>query len=847
MNSNATARKASRMGRVALVGGWMLMTCVAAWAGQPAQMRWIDQLPGLEDTASDPGVVMHISRRDKVQIERRQSSRGTPMRIGSQTFERGLGTRANCDIVIHANEPIVRFTALVGVDRGADKTTDAGSVVFAVYGDRTRLYQSGVLRGGMKPEAVNIDTGTTRWLHLRVGDAWDGSADDHADWADARIELASGRSVWVDEIAEGIVPAVEPGPCFSFVYDGRDSGELLERWRHERKRVSADQDCTLDRVVWSEPDGGLQIVCHLKRFRNEPATEWLLTFTNRGDRDTGRIERVRSLDAKLLAPCDPMTPYRLYRTNGAPSNMDDFAARTVALQPGDHEVAEATEGRSSNRDLPFFKLDTGIGSLVLAVGWSGNWQADFTCDEDHRLGVSAELCDASFVLRPGETVRTPRIVMLHSPGETWDANARFRSLVYRHYAARRAGKRPLPLLFANTCFVEGGGWLGDLNTAENQIELIRAYAKLGIEAVVTDAGWMAGSQGAWWKGCGNWHQARTDNYPQGMAPVGKAAEEAGLVYGLWHEIETVVHGTWLHLEHPEWLIDAGHRTVGDTPAALLNFGRPEVPQWAADQVLEMLALPGFGFYRQDFGLIPPSAHWQANDAPDRRGISENHHVTGLYAFWEKLADGAPAAWREECAAGGRRIDLETVMRMHIHQKSDFWFNNLGDQLSLWGLSQYLPNSCVVAQLNRLDDYSFHSTLPASLCVGWKAADPDFDADRARDLVRRYKSVRHLLVGAWYPLMPYSRQIGDWQVTQYHRDDLDAGLILAFRRRQSSYRVAEVSCRGIDPHGRYRLRYDTTGKTREVDGHTLTDDFCIELADPPRSEMIVYEKTAAADN
>ena len=56
-------------------------------------------------------------------------------------------------------------------------------------------------------------------------------------------------------------------------------------------------------------------------------------------------------------------------------------------------------------------------------------------------------------------------------------------------------------------------------------------------------------------------------------------------------------------------------------------------------------------------------------------------------------------------------------------------------------------------LTRLDDYSFHSTLPASLIPGWIADAAGFDTVGAKRLLDSYRAVRHLLVGAWYPLLP----------------------------------------------------------------------------------------------
>lgn len=164
----------------------------------------------------------------------------------------------------------------------------------------------------------------------------------------------------------------------------------------------------------------------------------------------------------------------------------------------------------------------------------------------------------------------------------------------------------------------------------------------------------------------------------------------------------------------------------------------------------------------------PVSYWRHSDAPDRVGISEMRYIEGLYIFWDEIAREWPDCLRIECASGGRRIDLETVMRMHVHQKSDHWFDNVADQASIHGLSQYLPNSVIMTPLSRMDDTSLHSAMASSLCLGWIADGEGFATSRARELVDRYRDLRPLLVGGWYPLLEYSRDDDRWVASQYDR-------------------------------------------------------------------------------
>ncbi|MBI4580057.1 MAG: alpha-galactosidase [Planctomycetes bacterium] len=646
-----------------------------------------------------------------------------------------------------------------------------------------------------------------------------------------------GSSVWVNELTPEGAAADGGALPFSFTYGGKPSAELLSSWRRQAAEPVVAGGVTRRTATWDDPATGLRVTWQVVRYADYPAAEWLLWFENRGDSDTQIVEKVQAMDVVFRGSLGGPTPFRLYRTKGGPANPADFEPYVVGVDRDHPKSATAGQGRSSHLNLPFFKLDTARGTVVIAVGWSGMWKADFTCPENRQLRVTAGLEKTHFRLHPGEKVRSPRMLVLTWCGDTWEANARFRRLLYDHYAARRSGQAPLPMLFCNTCFTRGGGWLNECN-AQNQISLINAYAPLGLAAVLTDAGWF---EGGWPAGAGNW-TPRKDAYPDGMGPVAAAAKAKGMIYGLWFEPERVVAGTWLHKNRPEWLLRA---RPGDQQTYLLNFGLAEVRQYFFEIVKGFMDLPGFRFYRQDFNM-DPLPYWRFTDPNDRQGITEMKYIEGLYAYWDMIAQAWPDSVREECASGGNRIDLETVMRMHLHQKTDYWFRDEVDQASLWGLSQYLPNNVVVAHLNRLDEYSFHSTLASSLCLGWIADAPDFDVKGGRALLDRYLAVRHLLVGEWYPLLPYSRGMNDWTGSQFHRPDLDEGMLLVFRRPESPYRTADVALRGVRPDHTYEMEcFGMDGVRRKVRamGRDLLSGTVLTLPKQHQSDLIVYRRAA----
>lgn len=785
-------------------------------------------------------------------IQPKRAVMGTPMKIGTRRFERGLGTHAVSDIRLFVPEGIKTFSAWVGVD--AHAKAHNGSVVFTLTTDEKELYRSPVLRQGEEAQRVQVKAGGARILHLRVGDAGNGIGSDHANWADARVVTESGETLWLDSVAEAVLPPLFTRYPFSFVYDGQSSEKLLPQWQEERKQERLGSDRTKYTTTWTDPKIGLRLIWETLLYRDFPAVDTTLFFENSGSADTAIVQDIHTLDIAFPAAISSDL-FRLHSIRGGVPNPTHFEPKLDFIEP-DSELSLGTHsGRSSKVNTPFFKLEGKRRSLVVGIEWSGHWQALFD-GHAHGPRIQSGMHTTHFRLHPGERVRMPRYVLLLWEGDTEESNAQFRQLIHKHYAARNNGQAPLPIPFCNTCFTRGGGWLNE-TTEENQISLIEAYAKLGLEALITDAGWY---EGGYPLGEGNW-TPRQDNYPNGMAPVAQAAKDNGMIYGLWFEPERVVIGTDLHREHPDWVLKA----PGNTHTFLANFALPEIQNYFFDIVKDFMDLPGFSFYRQDFN-VDPRAYWRAAEAEDRQGIVEIRYVEGIYAYWERILNTWPDAILEECASGGHRIDLGTVMRMHVHQKADHWFNYDADQGNLWAISQYLPNNCIVAHLRDLDDYSFHSTMASSLCFGWIADAPDFDSARGRELLQRYHKVKHLLVGAWYPLLPYpydhhgaetddekywiwredrmrkfTRPKTTWTGSQFHRPDLDEGMLLYFRRPDSPYKTVQVNLRGLNPTTLYELIPELGGKAWRATGATLMQGLDLTLDNPRSSKVVVYRK------
>jgi alpha-galactosidase len=108
---------------------------------------------------------------------------GMPLSLGGQRYPKGLGVNSPALVRYRLGKRCQSFTAWVGLD---DETAGAGSVAFQVWADGDKLFDSGVVTGGSPAQHINVDVSGRSELRLWVGEV-DDIAQDHADWADARI------------------------------------------------------------------------------------------------------------------------------------------------------------------------------------------------------------------------------------------------------------------------------------------------------------------------------------------------------------------------------------------------------------------------------------------------------------------------------------------------------------------------------------------------------------------------------------------------------------------------------------------------------------------------------------
>ncbi len=785
-----------------------------------------------------------LANNDPIQ---RNNRNGNPMRIVDLQYPRGLFCHAMSKVLVRLPGPGKTFTAVVGVDSNDQTKPGRGSVVFSVVAGDKSVFQSKLMREGMPGEVVQANLAGATEFTLNVGDGGDGIGCDQADWADAKVVLADGKTVWLGDLPIlGVDCAYRPEPFFSFTYGGKPSAELLKTWKLDRTKRELDANRMEHTLTYTDPKTGLVVRCVGIEYKDFPTVEWTLYFKNTGDKDTPILSDIRSLDFLMerqpAASSAASQEFRLHHHVGSICAPNDYQPLETVLTPGTDKRIAGAGGRPTNSDLSYFNVELpNAEGVIVVVGWSGQWAANFTRDQGNQLHILAGQELTHFKLLPGEEVRTPMSVLLFWKGDRIRAQNVWRRWMMAHSMPKPGGKLPPPQMAG--CSSRAYNEMIDANE-QNQIMFIDRYLeeKLKIDYWWMDAGWYIQNQG--WPQVGTW-EVDPKRFPKGLRPISDHAHANGVKIVVWFEPERVAAGTWLADNHPEWIL-------GGKNGGLLNLGNPDAWKWLVEHVDKLITEQGIDLYRQDFNMDPLS-YWRANDAPDRQGITEIKHVTGYLAYWDELLRRHPNMLIDCCASGGRRNDLETLRRAVPLWRSDFPFEPNSQQCQTYGLSFWVPyhGTGTVASSaagyygggkSPVEPYAFWSNSAPGLNIGIDMRVKDIDYPALRRLFEQREKTAPYYYGDFYPLTSYSLDSQQWMAWQFACPEKGEGMIQAFRRKDSPYESIRVRLRGLDPSAVYSLT-DVDGRSvANLSGSELMEKgLAVSIENQPGVAVIVYKK------
>lgn len=336
---------------------------------------------------------------------------------------------------------------------------------------------------------------------------------------------------------------------------------------------------------------------------------------------------------------------------------------------------------------------------------------------------------------------------------------------------------------------------------KKRINEFKAY-DIGFEDVWIDAGWYGQCEncyeaftGDWGQHTGEW-EANKRVHPNGLQDVAACAKAAGMQLMLWVEPERAMQGTPVTQQHPDWFL-----SCQNSKNLILNYGNEEAKAYVYNLLSSFVEKLELSCYRQDFN-VQLTDYFKENDADNRRGITEMKHITGMYELWDSLLQKYPHLLIDNCAGGGRRIDIETLKRSIPFFRSDYQcnFNENPEVLQTHNanISCYLPyNGCTTKTKN--DTYAIRSSYSSSWggafynTIFQSMSEEDFRWAKA--VTDEYRKIRKYFSEDFYN---HGSQVLDdtsWAIWQYDDPVTQSGIVMAFRRSNSPFAQVDIALKG----------------------------------------------------
>ncbi|MBE6551836.1 MAG: hypothetical protein E7665_06855 [Ruminococcaceae bacterium] len=614
-----------------------------------------------------------------------------------------------------------------------------------------------------------------------------------------------------------------------------------------------EQTCDDAKIVTTVTANGLCIVNTARKIDKHGAYEWVNTLENISDTPTPIISELWDCRCALPLPYeqpyrwiaihpDPKTATKILAPTGSTWSAEEFFCdpdklvgnrRINHIYAGESKDYTASGGRSSEEMAPFFNIHKDGHGVIAAVGWTGQWRCRITRGADN-LTIRSGIDGLHFKLLPGEKIRTSSVVLMPYDGDIIDSQNKWRRLVKDEFsqAGKRVDQAPL-------CASFWGGNTSD--TMLDRVKFIREN-KLPYEYIWIDAGWYGIDskpsanefEGDWGSYNGDW-RVSPHIHPEGLRDVSRAVHDAGLKLLLWFEPERVCGSMPDPREHPEYFLYNGGWH-------LLNLGNPDAWNHIFKLLSDRFEELSIDCYRQDFNASPLDI-WRENDEEDRQGITEIKHITGMYSLWDSLLERFPNLIIDNCASGGRRIDIETLRRSIPLWRTDYYcpanFDVEVAQMHNLTFGSWMPYSG--SAIKGYDPYNIRSGYaPAVSSAQFYYADSaPADVTQQHRQCAEYLRVRPYFSEDIYPLTEPSPNTDVWCAAQYNRPSQDDGLLQIFRREHAPYDSAVFHLRGIDADAEYVLE-DLDGGEVTLKGDKLAN-LRLTIETPRTAKLFIYRK------
>ena len=313
-------------------------------------------------------------------------------------------------------------------------------------------------------------------------------------------------------------------------------------------------------------------------------------------------------------------------------------------------VEDATTG-----DTQFIEIE-GSHNWSIKVGTHGGFE------KNTGISLEATHADDAFgwykTLAPAESYETERVFRGAVKGGFEEAVASLtafkRGDVLVHH---KNGVPPL-------CFNVYMNCLWGIPTPERVKPLIPAAKAAGAEVFVIDGGWEASADGK--PLLGDWYENPVHYAETSMADIAKMIREAGMIPGVWFELDACNLGSYGATLDEDCLLRL-HGEVVRGYRAFYNFTNPKVREYLHSRVRHMYDM-GYRYIKNDYNQTTGLGCENTGAESAAEGLRRN--ADAFYEFLHELYVDMPDLVIENCSCGGLREDNKVLRRTWLQSTTD---------------------------------------------------------------------------------------------------------------------------------------------------------------------------------
>jgi alpha-galactosidase len=652
--------------------------------------------------------------------------------------------------------------------------------------------------------ALNFEVGKDGRLYQRPIGSGAGNASDRPQRVEEAYPQAGDGYIWE--------------PALQVIHADENTSTVLLFESVTRTNEAAGRE--LVRIHLCDPAYPLQVsLCFRAHFDRDVIEQW--TEIRHQERRPVTLERMASSSLVLM-------PANLHLTHFYGDWAKEMNPVSELLTPGTKVLDSKIGVRAHQFGNPSFLLSLD-GPLqeesgrVLAgsLAWSGSFQCAF----DHNGERIHALCGvnpfaSAYHLKPDTTFTTPEMIWTWSSAGAGDMSRKLHAWA-RDFGVRD-GHEPRSVLLNNW---EATGFDFDFD----RIAGLYAPAKqLGVELFLLDDGWFGNKYPRVndHAGLGDWEPNRK-RLPNGLAPLAKAAVNAGLRFGIWIEPEMVNPKSELFDKHPDWVIRQPKRELELQRNQLtLDLTRPAVQEFEWGVISRTLSVPDVSYVKWDCNryLTQPGSSWLA---PDRQSHLWIDYVRALYTLMDKTARTFPKTELMLCSGGGGRVDYGALKYFH-----EFWPSDNTDPVRRvtmqWDYSYFFPAMTLSSHVTHWGKRPMHFACAVAMSARFGmdldlARLPADDKAVCAGAISAYKRIREVThLGELYRLeRPHDAARG---AINYVAPDRYRAVLFVFQLKDGEAVPAQPQ--GLDPAKQYVVHELNPAPGRPAipqEGKTLTGE------------------------